>query len=258
LSAYVPPAVLANTANLNRSWVTKAGQFGLVNPSTLDGEDLIVLRVFAFVDQLVWPGKRRSRSEARSMEPWQSLAVNAARAAARDSATRVDSILWITPEGVEVTHESGAHATFVLNHQRSMFIAVPIGEWIAELPPNLETIFHWPRQIMDSTITIVGDRAVSLLAFSTIPQQVTVFASCPAALDDAAHAMIKQHVAAHHPDSSIRVIERRSGGSRSPWHELYELPDGGLVRRSLDYASLLNEYGPQLKQLGPGPERGAT
>ncbi|MGW1171240.1 hypothetical protein [Streptomyces sp. NPDC002550] len=257
MSAYVQPAVLANMANLNRSWVTKAAQLGLVNPSALDGEDLIVVRVFAFVDQLVWPGKKRSRSEARAMEPWQSLAVNAARDAARDTATTMDSILWITPKGVEVTHEIGTHVAFVLAHQRSNFVAVPIGEWVAELPPNLETIFRWPRKIMDTTIT-VHDAAIDLLAFSTIPQQITVFATSASPIDDNSYVKVRQHAASEHSGSAIRIIERRTNMSPSPWFELYDLPDEGLVRRPVDYTSLLNEYGPQLKNLGHRSDREAT
>ncbi|MFE9500216.1 hypothetical protein [Streptomyces collinus] len=257
MSAYVQPAVLANTANVNRSWVTKAAQLGLVNPSALDGEDVIVVRVFAFVDQLVWPGKKRSRSEARAMEPWQSLAVNAARDAARDPATRMDSILWITPEGVEVTNDFGSHAAFVLKHQRTNFVAVPIGEWIAELPPNLETIFHWPRKIMDAAIT-VHDTAIGLLAFSTIPQQLTVFATSTTAFDNGTYQKVKHQASSQHPDAAVRIIERQTNGAQARWFELYELPDGGLVRRQLDDNSLLNEYGPQLKHYGRRPDPEAT
>ncbi|WP_229882153.1 hypothetical protein [Streptomyces alanosinicus] len=244
-------------ANLNRSWVTKAAQLGLVNPSALDGEDLIVVRVFAFVDQLVWPGRKRSRSEARAMEPWQSLAVNAAREAARDNATKLNSILWITPEGVEVTNEIGTHIAFVLEHQGSNFVAVPIGEWVSELPPNLETIFHWPRKLADTTIT-VHDTAIDVLAFSTISQQVTVFATSTKPLDDTSYGKVRQHAASEHPGSAVRIIERRANGAPSPWFELCDLPDGGLARRPLDYTSLLNEYGPQLKHLGRRPDRETT
>ncbi|MEU7072968.1 hypothetical protein AB0B30_27935 [Streptomyces narbonensis] len=255
MSAYVQPAVLATTANVNRSWVTKAAQLGLVNPSALDGEDVIVVRVFAFVDQLVWPGRRRSRSEARAMEPWQSLAVNAARDAARDSATKIDSILWITPEGVEVTNEFGAHTAFVLTHQRTNFVAVPIGEWIAELPPRLETIFHWPRKILDTTITIEGSR-IALLGFSTIPQQVTVFATSGTAFDTVTYEKVQQYASSQHPGSSVRIIEHQPNRAHSRWSEIYALPDGGLIRRSVDDLSLSNEYGPQLKHFGqrPAPE----
>lgn len=254
MSAYVQPAVLANTANVNRSWVTKAVQLGLVNSSALDGEDVIVVRVFAFVDQLVWPGKKRSRSEARAMEPWQSLAVNAARDAARDTSTKLDSILWITPEGVEVTNDFGAHTAFVLSHQRSNFVAVPIGEWIAELPPNLETVFHWPRRILDTTIT-VQDTEIALLGFSTISQEVTVFATSSKALNDATHHKVLQHASSEHPGSAVRVIERQTQGARSRWCELYGLPDSGLVRRPLDEIDLRDEFGPQLKHFGQRPER---
>jgi hypothetical protein len=258
VSAYVPPAVLANTADLNRSWVTKAAQLGLVNLSTLDGEDLIVVRVFAFVDQLVWPGRRRSRSQARVMETWQSLAVHAARAAASDPATRLDSILWISPEGVDITHEPAAHSAFVLSRPRSMFVAVPIGEWVAELPPNLETVFHWPRQLMNLTLGVDDDEDLSVVAFSTVPEQVTVFVSGTSALSKNSYLKVCQTVEAERSGLSIRVLERWSASSRSAWHELYELPSGGLVRRPLDYTSLLNEYGPQLKHIGLKAEQSAT
>ncbi|MFE1190103.1 hypothetical protein [[Kitasatospora] papulosa] len=255
MSAYVLPAVLASTANVNRSWLTKTAQLGLVNSSALDGEDVIVVRVFAFVDQLVWPGRRRSRSQARAMEPWQSLAVNAARDAARDPATTMDSILWITPEGVEVTDDFGAHTAFVLAHQRTNFVAVPIGEWIAELPPNLETIFHWPRKILDTTIT-VQESEISLLAFSTIPQQITVFVTSSTALDVTTYQEVQQRAASQNPGSAVRLIEQQTRGTQSRWFELYDLPDGGLVRRPVDDISLRNEYGPQLKHFGqrPAPE----
>lgn len=253
MSAYVQPAVLASTANVNRSWLTKTAALGLVNPSALDGEDVIVVRVFAFVDQLVWPGKRRSRSQARAMEPWQSLAVNAARDAARDTATTMDSILWITPEGVEVTDEFGAHTAFVLAHQRTNFVAVPIGEWIAELPPNLETIFRWPRKILDTTIT-VQDSAIALLAFSTIAQQVTVFATSTSAFDVITYQKVQQYAASQNPGCAVRIIEQQTKGAQSRWFELYDLPNGGLVRRPVDDITLRNEYGPQIKHFGQRPE----
>ncbi|MFE6667625.1 hypothetical protein ACFVFH_29225 [Streptomyces sp. NPDC057697] len=252
MSAYVQPAALANSARLNRSWINKAVTLGLINPSTLDGEDLIVVRVFAFVDQLVWPGQSRSRSEARVIEPWQSLAVNTARAAARDPATRQDSILWVAPDGVEVTHEPGAHSAFVLSRPRSMFAAVPLGEWIAELPPHLETLFHWPRQIMDSAIPVDGSTRVPLRVFSTSPGLVTVFASAVAPLHGEAYEKIIRYVTAHHSGSSIRLIEWLRSTTQSQWSEFYELPRGGLVRRPLDHSSLLEEFGPQLKRLDPG------
>ncbi|MFI1530883.1 hypothetical protein [Streptomyces griseus] len=255
MSAYVQPAVLASAANVNRSWLTKTAQLGLVNSSALDGEDVIVVRVFAFVDQLVWPGRKRSRSQARAMEPWQSLAVNAARDAARDAATTMDSILWITPEGVEVTNDFGGHTAFVLAHQRTNFVAVPIGEWIAELPPNLETIFHWPRKILDTEITVHGAE-IALLAFSTIPQQVTVFATSSTPFDVATHQVVLRQAATQNPGSAVRIIEQQTKGTQSRWFELYDLPDGGLVRRPVDDISLRNEYGPQIKRFGqrPAPE----
>ena len=257
LSSYVPPAVLATAANLNRGWVTKASELGLVNTSALDGEDLIVVRVFALVDQLVWPGERRSRSVSRGMEPWQSLAVNAARDAARDPSTTLETVLWIMPDGVSVTHTHGEHAEFIVDASSGRCIfGIPLGEWIAELPPRLETIFSWPRQLMSSTINLTDGAQAQLAAFSTILQQLTVFAAIPtpSKLDTDALTSIKDHVLALHPESSLRIVERQVDGSettdKSQWHEIYERPGGGLIKRPLAFKALLSEYGPQLKQFG--------
>ncbi|MFI6688054.1 hypothetical protein [Streptomyces sp. NPDC050485] len=255
MSAFVPPAGLANAANMNRGWVTKAAQLGLVNTSALDGEDLIVVRVFAFVDQLVWPGERRSRSASRSMEPWQSLAVNAARDAARDPQTNLDSILWIMSDGVELTHSPGAHAAFLVNSRsiRSGFVGMPIGEWVAELPPHLETIFHWPRQLLSENLALSDGVEVHITAFSTIRGQITAFCGSPRGLEAPAVKAIRNHVLTRNPGVNIRVVERplhAHAAATAPWHELYELPGDGLVRRPLAFQALLDEYGPQLKHLG--------
>ncbi|MFE5827916.1 hypothetical protein ACFQ7B_40075 [Streptomyces erythrochromogenes] len=263
MSPYVPPARLASEADLNRAWVNKAAELGLVNLSALDGEDLIVVRVFAFVDQLVWPGERRSRAESRKMEPWQRQAVNAARDSARDESTKLDSFLWVTPTGAVVTHSPGEHAAFVLSStvDRSIFAAIPIGQWIAELPHGLETIFPWPTPLSLGPLAMQNGNQLQLFAFSTVAQQVTVFAAVfGTPLDASAHADIRKHVAMRYPDIHVRVIELPLEGGSSAharWHELYELPDGGIARRPLALGDLLSEYGPQIHTFGL-PQEAAT
>ncbi|MFK0223791.1 hypothetical protein ACIQWN_37110 [Streptomyces vinaceus] len=256
---YVPPAGLAAAADLNRGWVTKAADLGLVNLSTLDGEDLIVVRVFAFVDQLVWPGERRSRSVPRGMEPWQSMAVNAARDAARSTVTSMESILWVRRDGVEATHSPGEHAAYAVGAggKRAAFAAVPIGQWIAELPERLKTVFDWPRPLESSHLALPGTGDVQLTTFTTVARQVTVFAVAPTALalDAYGYERIRAHVGRRHPRNHVRVVElcAADGSPHMRWRELYGLPDGELARRPLDYKTLLAQYGPQLRQLTSRP-----
>ncbi|MCY0932125.1 hypothetical protein OTB20_39355 [Streptomyces sp. H27-H1] len=255
MSAYVPPARLATEADLNRAWVNKAAELGLVNLSTLDGEDLIVVRVFAFVDQLVWPGERRSRAISRNLEPWQRQAVNAARDSARDEFTKLDSVLWVTPKGAVVTHAPVEHAAFVLNARpdRSIFAGIPIGKWIAELPPGLETIFHWPSQLPIGPLPLSDGTGLHLTAFSTVHDQITVFvAGHRVPLQASTHTALRKHVATRHPGGHVRVIERpleRGSAAHTHWFELYERPDGTLVRRPLALRELLDDYGPQLNHI---------
>lgn len=264
MSAYVPPARLASEADLNRAWVNKAADLGLVNLSTLDGEDLIVVRVFAFVDQLVWPGERRSRAISRNLEPWQRQAVNAARDSARDESTKMDSVLWVTPKGAVVTHSPGEHAAFVLNAtaDRSIFAGIPLGRWIAELPQGLETIFHWPSQLPVGHLSLTDGTELHVTAFGTVPDQVTVFvAGHSAPLKDSTHSALQKHVATRHPGRHVRVIERplESGSSaHTHWFELYERTDGTLVRRPLALRELLDDYGPQLNRLAQPQDDTAT
>ncbi|MFI8343938.1 hypothetical protein ACIF8W_28255 [Streptomyces sp. NPDC085639] len=255
MSAYVPPARLASEADLNRAWVNKAADLGLVNLSTLDGEDLIVVRVFAFVDQLVWPGERRSRAISRNLEPWQRQAVNAARDSARDEITKLDSVLWVTPAGAVVTHSPGEHAAFVLSAtaDRSIFAGIPLGKWIAELPQGLETIFHWPSQLPIGPLPLPDGQTLLLAAFRTVPDQVTVFvAGHGTPLDASTHSALQRHVEARHPGGHVRVVERpiESGSAaHTHWFELYPSPNGTLVRRPLALRELLDDYGPQLNHL---------
>jgi len=253
VSPYVKPAVLAHAAKLNRSWVTKASQLGLVNTSALDGEDVIVVRVLAFVDQLVWPGERRSRSARRGMEPWQSLAVNSAREAARAPSTNLDSMMWIMPEGVELTHSPEAHSAFILEHRRLLFAGIPIGEWVAALPPNLETIFHWPRHLMSTVLNAPEGGALRLDVFAAIPEQVTAFIASRSEVNRASLALIAKVIHTEHPGQSIRMIQRPlsfGASSEGDWYELYEAPDGSPVRRPLGIPGLLAEFGPRLQDLG--------
>jgi len=135
----ITKAALANAANLNRVWVEKAHELGLITTRSLDGEDVIVVQVLAVVDQIVWPGERRSRSVSRTMDLWQSLAVNTAREAVGDPRTNPATVLWIMQHEVRLTHNLGERAAFVVDElgNRPTYMA-PIGEWVSSLPPGFE------------------------------------------------------------------------------------------------------------------------
>jgi hypothetical protein len=130
---------LAKVANVNRIWVQKAVDLGLLNLQSLDGEDVIAVKVFAVADQIVWPGDRRSRSVTRDAAIWLTVAVNAARQVAGDPQTSAEAALWLMPDEVKVTY-SIPETLFFLGADlkgRPTF-RIPIGAWIAELPPGFE------------------------------------------------------------------------------------------------------------------------
>lgn len=139
MAGRITPASLATAANLNRIWVKKATDLGLITPHSLDGEDVIVIQVLAIVDQLVWPGDRRSRSVSRELEVGLPLVVNTARDAITEPATTRETLLWIMQDGVELTHTFGERAAFVVDSLKNRCAyTVPLGEWIAALPDGFK------------------------------------------------------------------------------------------------------------------------
>ncbi|MGW4895838.1 hypothetical protein ACWEQL_26785 [Kitasatospora sp. NPDC004240] len=134
----ITPAALAKAADLNRIWANKAIERGFVNVEALDGEDVIVLRVFAFADQIVWPGERRSRSAPRDVAIWQSVVVGATRDALSDPALGPDTLLWLMPNDVRITR-SMAEALVLLTEVGALCaLRIPIGAWVSELPEGFE------------------------------------------------------------------------------------------------------------------------
>ncbi|WP_425824749.1 hypothetical protein [Streptomyces fractus] len=137
MSRRVSLAAVATAADVNNTWVWKARDLGLINPLALDGEDVIVVQVLAFVDQLAWPGQRRSRSVSRDMELWQTLAVTAAREAAGDPRTTSETALWVMPDGVRLATTPGERSSCELDHLAGkVAFRLPIGQWVDDLPEN--------------------------------------------------------------------------------------------------------------------------
>jgi hypothetical protein len=133
LSAYA----VANAADVSQSWAWKARDSGIIHSPYTD-EDVIALRVYVCVAQLVWPGERRPRSEKHELELWQSLAVNAARDAVSDPRTTRETVLWVLPDAVHVVTTPGERAALELDQlgHRPAF-RLPLGVWITELPEVL-------------------------------------------------------------------------------------------------------------------------
>ncbi|MFD3422065.1 hypothetical protein [Streptomyces decoyicus] len=139
MAGRITAASLATAAKLNRIWVKKAAELGLISPASLDGEDLIAVQVLAVVDQLIWPGDKRSRSETRTLQVALPLVVNTAREAISDERTTRDTVLWVLQDDVKVTHTLGERAHFVIDvlGKRCVY-SIPLGEWIATLPEGYQ------------------------------------------------------------------------------------------------------------------------
>ncbi|GAA2785380.1 hypothetical protein GCM10010441_07950 [Kitasatospora paracochleata] len=134
----ITPAALAKAADLNRIWVNKAVERGFVNTDALDGEDVIVLRVLALADQIVWPGERRSRSATRDVAIWQSVVVGATRDALTDPGLGPNTLLWLMPNDVRISR-SMAEALVILTEIGPLCaVRIPIGDWVSELPEGFD------------------------------------------------------------------------------------------------------------------------
>lgn len=124
---------VAVAAGVSESWAWKARDSGIIHAPHSE-DDVIALRVYVCVSQLVWPGERRARSEKHDLELWQTLAVNAARDAVSDPSTTHETALWVLPNAVHVVTTPGERAALELDQLsgRAAF-RLPIGVWIDEL-----------------------------------------------------------------------------------------------------------------------------
>uniref|UniRef100_UPI002F9161F5 hypothetical protein n=1 Tax=Streptomyces cellulosae TaxID=1968 RepID=UPI002F9161F5 len=104
-------------------------------------EDVVALRVYAFVSQIVWPGTRRPRSARQALELWQASAVEAARQAASDQATTAETALWVLEDSVHLVTTPAQRAAFDLQHlDGRVAFRIPVGRWVNELPDAIDKL----------------------------------------------------------------------------------------------------------------------
>lgn len=127
-------SAVAAAAGLSESWAWKARDQGVLHEPHFEDE-VVALRVYAFVSQIVWPGTRRPRSARQDLELWQQSAVEAARQAASDRNTTADTALWVLQDSVHLVTTPADRAAFDLKHlDGRVAFRIPVGLWIAELP----------------------------------------------------------------------------------------------------------------------------
>ncbi|MFK0047946.1 hypothetical protein ACIQU4_28435 [Streptomyces sp. NPDC090741] len=131
-------SAVAAIAGLSESWAWKARDQGVLH-EPYSPEDVVALRVYAFVSQIVWPGVRRPRSERQSLELWQEAAVEKAREAFSDADTTPDTALWVLEDKVELVTTPWERAAVDLRllDGKAAF-RIPVGLWIAEVPDALD------------------------------------------------------------------------------------------------------------------------
>ncbi|MER6196005.1 hypothetical protein ABT234_01315 [Streptomyces sp. NPDC001586] len=131
-------SAVAAVADLSESWAWKARDLGVLH-EPYSPEDVVALRVYAFVSQIVWPGVRRARSTRQSLELWQEAAVAAAREAYTADNTTPDTALWVLEDRVELVTQPWERAAVDLKllDGRTAF-RIPVGVWISELPDAMD------------------------------------------------------------------------------------------------------------------------
>ncbi|MFC8013956.1 hypothetical protein [Streptomyces cinereoruber] len=127
-------SAVATAAGLSESWAWKARDQGVLHEPHFE-EEVVALRVYAFVSQIVWPGTKRPRSAAQKLELWQQSAVEAARQAASDAKTTTDTALWVLEDSVHLVTTPAERAAFDLQTlDGRVAFRIPVGLWVAELP----------------------------------------------------------------------------------------------------------------------------
>ncbi|MGW5115920.1 hypothetical protein ACWEQ8_10805 [Streptomyces noursei] len=133
-------SAVANAAGLSESWAWKARDQGVISEPHFE-EDVVALRVYAFVSQIGWPGTRRPRSARQALELWQQSAVEAARQAASDPASTPETALWVLEDSVHLVTTPDQRAAFDLRHLGGrLAVRIPVGLWIVELPDALAAL----------------------------------------------------------------------------------------------------------------------
>lgn len=129
---------VATAADVNTRWVREAVKEGLVAESALEGEDVIVVRSYAFLDRVVWPGERRDPKATRQTPLWLVLALNTVRDALTSPEANSDTVVWASPEGAIATHTPQDAAALAARTSGRTMIKLPIGSWAAALPHPFE------------------------------------------------------------------------------------------------------------------------
>lgn len=133
-------SAVAIAAGLSESWAWKARDQGVLSEPHFE-EDIVALRVYAFVSQIGWPGTRRPRSARQDLELWQQSAVEAARQAASDPSTTPETALWVLEDSVHLVSAPDERAAFDLRHLGGrVAVRIPVGLWITELPDALAAL----------------------------------------------------------------------------------------------------------------------
>ncbi|WP_053726539.1 hypothetical protein [Streptomyces sp. WM6378] len=129
---------MATAADVNTRWVSGAINEGLVDGSALEGEDVIVIRSYAFLDRVVWPGERRDPKDSRQTALWQKLALNTVRDALTSPETNPDTVVWASKEGAVSTHTPQDAAAYAARTSDRTVVKLPVGSWAAALPHPFE------------------------------------------------------------------------------------------------------------------------
>ncbi len=151
------PHRVATAADVNTRWVSGAINEGLVDGSALEGEDVIVIRSYAFLDRIVWPGERRDPKDSRQTALWQKLALNTVRDALTSPEANPDTVVWASKEGAVATHtpqDAGAYAARTANRT---VVKLPVGAWAAALPHPFE--IRYATRDFDENVRIVSRAA---------------------------------------------------------------------------------------------------
>lgn len=132
---------VAVAAKVDRSWAYRAIEAGVLSEPCFPA-DVVVLKVYRVLSQLVWPDRPKPRSAKHEIDVWQRTALNATRNAVTDPDTTPETTLYVMQGSTKLVHTRQDRAALESvspeGDESSPLDAqavfrLPIGRWIHDL-----------------------------------------------------------------------------------------------------------------------------
>ncbi|WP_233289137.1 hypothetical protein [Kitasatospora sp. MBT63] len=131
---------VSTAARVSDTFAYKAKDLGVLAEPHFPS-DVIALRVYRAVAELVWFEEGWTKESGKAPSTWQMAAIQAGRNAFSDPNTHPGTVLWVLRDRVFLAHTPAERAAFELKDlEGQSALRLPVGRWVAELPEELRLL----------------------------------------------------------------------------------------------------------------------